>query len=143
MNLFANVKYEGNSDTSYKEIKNHLDDINFFNINALKIESKRTKDYMDTGLDGIIRASYATDANIKNINSFINKIDNLKSSNNAINYIRELPIDARTLYKDATIDEIFGKNYERLVTKERVSNYSEISYTKTIRPKKIYVEAFA
>jgi len=143
MNLFANVKYEGNSDTSYKEIRDYLDAINFFNINALKIESKRTKDYMDTGLDAIIRASYATDANIININSFINKINNLKSSNNTINYISELPIDARSLYKDATIDEIFGKNYERLVTKERVSNYSEISDTKTIRPKKIYVEAVA
>jgi len=143
MNLFANVKYEGNNNTSYKEVRDHLDAINFFNINALKIESKRTKDYMDTGLDAIIRASYATDANIININSFINKINKLISSNNAINYISELPTYTRSIYKDATIEEIFGKNYERLVTKERVSNYSEISDTKTIRPKKIYVEAVA
>jgi hypothetical protein len=85
------------------------------------------------------------DSEIINTRRFITYINTLKSNNNANNYssISHLPTGTRSIYKDATIDEIFGKNYERLVTKERVSNYSEISNTTTIRPKKIYVEAVA
>ena len=140
MNLLTNVRYESNSDTSYKKIRDHLDTINFFNIKALKDESERTKDYMDTGLDAIIRATYATDASIINLNSFINKINNLKSSNNAYNYVSELPTTSPSLYKDITIDEIFGKNYDRLITKERVNPTNPLTEIPT---KKIYVEAVA
>jgi hypothetical protein len=145
MNLFSNVKYTGNSDTTYNLIKGYLDTINFFNINALEAIRVAKKNYRDYELPAIIAANYVSDTNIININRVINTIDRLKSNNNANNYssISHLPTDARSLYKDATIDEIFGKNYERLVTKERVSNYSEISNTTTIRPKKIYVEAVA
>ena len=140
MNLLTNVRYEDNSDTSYNKIRVHLDTINFFNINALKDESKRTKDYMDTGLDAIIRATYATDASIININRFIDKINSLKSSNNRINYVSELPTTSPSIYKDITIDEIFGRSFDRLITKERVDPLIQPPVPST---KKIYVEAVA
>ena len=147
MNLLTNVRYEDNNDTSYNKIRVHLDTINFFNINALKDESKRTKDYMDTGLDAIIRATYATDASIININSFVNKINSLKSSNNRINYVSELPTTSPSIYKDITIDEIFGKNFDRLITKDKVKDYNALFNanlnTRAPPTKKIYVEAFA
>jgi len=145
MNLFSDVKYTGNSDTTYNLIKGYLDTINFFNINALEAIRVAKKNYRDYELPAIIAANYVSDTNIININRVINTIDRLKSNNNANNYSSSLylPTGTRSIYKDATIDEIFGKNYERLVTKERVSNYSEISNTTTIRPKKIYVEAVA
>jgi hypothetical protein len=145
MNLFSNVKYSGNSDTTYNLIKGYLDTINFFNINALETIRVAKKNYRDYELPAIIAANYVSDTNIININRVINTIDRLKSNNNANNYssISHLPTGTRSIYMGATIDEIFGKNYERLVTKERVSNYSEISDTTTIRPKKIYVEATA
>jgi len=145
MNLFSNVKYTGNSDTTYNLIKGYLDTINFFNINALEAIRVAKKNYRDYELPAIIAANYVSDTNIININRVINTIDTLKSNNNANNYssISHLPTGTRSIYLGATIEEIFGKNYERLVTKERVSNYSEISNTTTIRPKKIYVEAVA
>jgi len=145
MNLFSDVKYTGNSDTTYNLIKGYLDTINFFNINALNDIQVAKKKYRDYQLPAKIEADYINDTNIKNINSVINTIDRLKGTNPLNNYSSssELPTGTREIYKNITIDEIFGKNYERLVTKERVSNYSEISDTKTIRPKKIYVEAVA
>jgi hypothetical protein len=145
MNSFSNVKYTENSDTTYNLIKIYLDTINFFNINALNDIQVAKKKYRDYELPAKIEADYSTDTNIKNINSVINTIDRLKGTNPLNNYSSssELPTGTREIYKNITIDEIFGKNYERLVTKERVSNYSEISDTKTIRPKKIYVEAVA
>ena len=147
MNLLTNVRYEDNNDTSYNKIRVHLDTINFFNINALKDESKRTKDYMDTGLDAIIRATYATDASIINLNSFINRISSLKSNNNAVNYVSELPTTSPSIYKDITIDEIFGKNFDRLITKDKVKDYSALFNanlnTRAPPTKKIYVEAVA
>jgi hypothetical protein len=143
MNLFSNVKYTGNSDTTYNLIKRYLDTINFFNINALNDIQVAKKNYRDYELPAKIEADYRTDTNIININSVINTIDRLKGTNPLNNYSSsaQLPTGTREIYKNITIDEIFGKNHERLVTKERVSNYSEISDTKTIRPKKIYVEA--
>ena len=145
MNLFSNVKYIENNDTTYNPIKGYLDNINFFNINALELIRVAKKNYRDYGLPAIIEADYVSDTNIKNINSIINTIDSLKSNNKTINYSSSshLPTELRSIYKNITIDEIFGKNYERLITKERVNNYEEISNTKTIRPKIIYVEAVA
>jgi hypothetical protein len=141
---FANVKYTSNNQaTNYASIIEYLDSINFFNITALQTDRTIKFDFMNKGLPDIIRANYLTDPTIINIRSIIKIIDDLKSSNPSINYTSHLPTITRSIYNNATIDEIFGKNYERLITKERVSNYNEISDTKTIRPKKIYVEAVA
>jgi hypothetical protein len=145
MTRFSNVKYTDNIDANYSSIIEYLDldSINFFNIKALRLDRDIKLKYKDIDLPAIITANYGTDSIIINIINIITIINKLKSNNNAVNYSSYLPTAIRSIYKDATIDEIFGKNYERLVTKERVSNYSEISNTTTIRPKKIYVEAVA
>jgi hypothetical protein len=148
MSLFSNVKYRDNSNANYTTINNtgiitYLNDQDFFNIKKYDDEVKRTFEYKMSILPAIIEKFKTDDSNIIYINSIIATIDRLKGGNNTINYNSHLPTSIRSIYNDATIIDIFGKNYERLVTKERVSNYSEISNTTTIRPKKIYVEAVA
>ena len=146
MNLFSNVNYEGNLENpNYNSIIGYLHDIDFFNIKSYEKVKNDTYTYYYITLPNMIADTKRNDSEIINTRLFITYINTLKSNNNANNYssIFHLPTGVRSIYMGATIDEIFGKNYERLVTKERVSNYSEISNTTTIRPKKIYVEAVA
>jgi hypothetical protein len=140
--LLSNVKYEANNNTNYNAIIDYLDTINFFNIGALQINRKRKLDYKNITLPAIIEADYVSDSIIINIRKIIKTIDDLKSNNNAINYRKYLTTDAPTLYKDATITDIFGNNYERLVTIDKLINISELS-DNSIPDKKIYVEAVA
>jgi hypothetical protein len=150
MNLFSNVRYVGNSNANYISVNNtsiitYLNNpsIDFFNIKSFYDDVISKGIYKNETLPNIIAQDKINDSKIRNIQGIINSINRLEGTNPSNNYSSHLPIGTRTIYKDITIDEIFGKNYERLVTKERVSNYSEISNPTTIPTKKIYVEAVA
>jgi hypothetical protein len=145
MNLFSNVRYVGNSNTNYISIITYLNNptIDFFNIKSFYNDVISKGIYKNDTLPNIIAQDKKDDSIIRNIESIINNINRLEGTNPSNNYSSHLPTAIRSIYKDATIDEIFGKNYERLVTKERVSNYSEISNPTIIPTKKIYVEAVA
>ena len=140
MSSLSNVKYGDNNNDTYANIIPYLDSINFFNIANLQKDMKTKKNYMEVVLPGMIIAEYGTDENIQNINKFIDKIDELKSNRAIVNYSSQLPTTSPSLYKDITIDEIFGKNYDRLITKERVNPTKPQTELPT---KKIYVEALA
>ena len=140
MSSLSNVKYGDNNNDTYANIITYLDSINFFNIANLQKDMKTKKNYMEVVLPGMIIAEYGTDENIKNIIKFIDKIDELKSNRAIVNYGSHLPTTSPSLYKDITIDEIFGKNYDRLITKERVNPTKPPTEIPT---KKIYVEAVA
>ena len=140
MSSLSNVKYGDNNKDTYANIITYLDSINFFNIANLEKDMKTKKNYMEVVLPGMIIAEYGTDENIKNIIKFIDKIDELKSNRAIVNYGSHLPTTSPSLYKDITIDEIFGKNYDRLITKERVNPTNPPTEIPT---KKIYVEAVA
>ena len=140
MSSLSNVKYGDNNKDTYANIITYLDSINFFNIANLQKDMKTKKNYMEVVLPGMIIAEYGTDENIQNINKFIDKIDELKSNRAIVNYSSQLPTTSPSLYKDITIDEIFGRNYDRLITKERVNPTNPPTEIPT---KKIYVEALA
>jgi hypothetical protein len=148
MSRLANVKYTSNNQaTNYASMIGYLDSINFFNIANLQKDMNAKKDYMDIILPAIIVAEYGTDENIKNINKFITIIDQLKSSRVNVNYSSQLPTTSPSIYNNITIDEIFGKNYERLITKDKVKDDKTLfNANLNIRApltKKIYVEAVA
>jgi hypothetical protein len=147
MSSLSNIKYTSNNKDSYANIITYLDSINFFNIAYLQKDMNAKKDYMDIVLPAIIVAEYGTDENIKNINKFITIISELKSNRVNVNYGSHLPTTIPSIYKDITIDEIFGKNYERLITKDKVKDDNTLfNANLNIRAplkKKIYVEAVA
>jgi hypothetical protein len=148
MSRLSNVKYTSNNQaTNYASIIEYLDSINFFNIAYLQKDMNAKKNYMDIILPAIIVAEYGTDENIKNINKFITIIDQLKSSRVNVNYSSQLPTTSPSIYNNITIDEIFGKNYERLITKDKVKDDNTLfNANLNIRAplkKKIYVEAVA
>ena len=140
--LLSNVKYTNNNDTNYRLLKTYLDTINFFNIGALQTTRDAKLYYKNTTLPATTEARYGTDTRIINIKNIIKTIDDLKSNNNAINYRKYLTTDTPTLYNEATITDIFGANYERLVTIDKINDISELSGNAK-RPLKIYVEAVA
>ena len=147
MSSLSNVKYGDNNNNTYANIITYLDSINFFNIANLQTDMKTKKNYMDVVLPAMIIAEYGTDDNIQNILKFITTINELKSNRVNVNYNFHLPTTSPSIYKDITIDEIFGKNFDRLITKDKVKDYNALFNanlnTRAPLTKKIYVEAVA
>lgn len=147
MSSLSNVKYGDNNKDTYANIITYLDSINFFNIANLQKDMNTKKNYMDVVLPGMIIAEYGTDDNIQNILKFITTINELKSNRVNVNYGSHLPTTTPSIYKDITIDEIFGKNFDRLITKDKVKDYNALFNanlnTRAPPTKKIYVEAVA
>ena len=147
MSSLSNVKYGDNNNNTYANIITYLDSINFFNIAYLQKDMNTKKNYMDVVLPAMIIAEYGTDDNIQNILKFITIINELKSNRVNVNYGSHLPTTSPSIYKDITIDEIFGKNFDRLITKDKVKDYNALFNanlnTRAPPTKKIYVEAVA
>ena len=140
MNLFSNVKYEQNSITEYDSIIKYFSNEDFFNLIAFERTLNSSATYKNITLPNRIEDTKRKDTAIINMNTIIGYIDSLKGNKVNVNYSSHLPTTSPSLYKDITIDEIFGKNYDRLITKERVNPTKPQTELPT---KKIYVEALA
>ena len=145
-NLFYDIKYSGNTAITYINLINYLNNpkgIDFFNIKKSYDKLNDEIKYKDITLPNEIETTMMNDGAIINIQGIIGKINELKSSRVNVNYNFHLPTTSPSIYKDITIDEIFGKNFDRLITKERVNPLNASSQTNTPPTKKIYVEAVA
>ena len=151
MSLFTNVKYSGNRNANYTTITtsiiNYLNDKDFFNIKKFYDDVLEKERYKNIVLPQMIRDTKKNDASIINIQSIIGYINRLKGTNANVNYASHLPTTSPSIYKDITIDEIFGKNFDRLITKDKVKDYNALFNanlnTRAPPTKKIYVEAVA
>ena len=142
-NLFYDIKYSGNTAITYINLINYLNNpkgIDFFNIKKSYDKLNDEIKYKDITLPNEIETTIRNDGAIINMQGIIGKIDELKSNRAIVNYGSHLPTTSPSLYKDITIDEIFGKNYDRLITKERVNPTKPPTEIPT---KKIYVEEVA
>ena len=147
MNLFSNVKYEQNSITEYDSIINYFSNEDFFNLIAFERTLNSSATYKNITLPNRIEDTKQKDTNIVNMQGIIGNIDRLKSNRVDVNYGSHLPTNSPSIYKDITIDEIFGKNFDRLITKDKVKDYNALFNanlnTRAPPTKKIYVEAVA
>ena len=150
MTLFSNITYIGNDRTTYASIIDYLNDpngIDFFNIKKFYNDEATARDYKDRILPNEIEDTKRKDTAIINMNTIIGYINNLKGNNANVNYGSHLPTTSPSIYKDITIDEIFGKNFDRLITKDKVKDYNALFNanlnTRAPPTKKIYVEAVA
>jgi hypothetical protein len=150
MNLFSNITYIGNDRTTYASIINYLNDpndVDFFNIKKFYNDEATARDYKDRILPKEIEDTKRKDTAIINMNTIIGYINSLKGNNANVNYDSHLPTTSPSIYKDITIDEIFGKNFDRLITKDKVKDYNALFNAnlnaRAPPTKKIYVEAVA
>ena len=147
MNLFSNVKYEQNSNTEYDSIIKYFSNEDFFNLIAFERTLNSSATYKNITLPNRIEDTKQKDTNIVNMQTIIGNIDRLRSNNSNVNYNSHLPTSNPSIYKEITIDEIFGKNFDRLITKDKVKDYNALFNanlnTRAPLTKKIYVEAVA
>jgi hypothetical protein len=136
MNLFADVKYINNTYFNYQQIILYLDSISFFNIRRLEeIKDEKYKirytDLPSTINDNVNGDSYST-----KIQTIIDAIANISYSSN-------FDISNPQVDKTKNIIDIFGSDYEKLLTYDKVSSYDNLK-NDIIQPlnSSIYIEAF-